>query len=365
MSNISANISELDFIEIEKKILEKTINDNINELYIQLKSKKNKEGKIKTEIIDNSSRLLPSTDIKINVMKKIMKILIGRKFGISHTELAKILKINRKNLSKYLQLLLEKRWIYRSEGEGKYFISYFFIMKSQYYEDIWAFKRNISSEFGFSLFPRDEFKNFTFGNSIYPIGEKMVYFANKIGSIFILLSLFIMDQRNDPFKDYKLDTNKEKDLITMKWISDIISKLVPTWIEEFRWTIFLPLASYIREKVEEDSGKTMSLENYKKIKNLIEPSNNGQILTLRSELVNILFTIFEELYPSMYEIYENVKEQTQKEIEVEKNRLNYERKRFITSLICNHNFSYLGNVYWEDNNKKIKHCRLCHESFMK
>jgi predicted transcriptional regulator len=361
MSNISQNISELDFIEIEEKIVEKTIDDNINELYIQRRITKDKEGKDILEIIDQIPSL-PRTSIQINVMKRILKILINRRFGISHTELAMLLNINRKNLSKYLKILIERNWISRSQGEGNYFIAPFFLLKSQYYENIWNLKTNVGTELGFSAFLESDFDNYKFDSSIYPISKQMVYFANRIGAIFILLSLFIIDPRNDLSKDYKLD-NKEKDLLTMKWISDMLSKLAPKWIEEFRWMIRRPLAAYIRDLVEDAEGKSMSFEKYKQIESLIEPPDKGQIFTLSSELINILSIAFKEVYPSMYKIFENAKDLTQKDIEENEKISNYNRYRFIRSSICEHDFFNLSDLEWADQGEDRKHCRRCHLTF--
>lgn len=254
--------------------------------------------------------------------------------------------------------LLELKWIYRLKDDSQYILDPFFILKSQYFKNIIDLQEKITTELGpLSLFELD---NVEYNESFHSIHKYIFDFANKVGGIFIHLALFCMDERNEISNEY----TEDRDLFALKWIKDIIAELTSGWIEEFRGMMHESLASYYRDILKENNNIILSNDNYMKIKNEINSQNNINKYLLDVNKSDILFNILNDIYPQIFEAFNDIKKQTLQDSKQSNEKKLYQIFKELTSQMCTHEFIRIPEFLRPyPNSPFTKHCKRCHKSF--
>ena len=242
--------------------------------------------------------------------------------GISHQNLADLLRIHRTNLTRYTDRLMEKNKIYRKNKKGKYFaiddISKDPILNASILADTVRFnllrktdnylilnekkESEIPTNFhgqpdregkfpydvyDFTLYKKLFEPHFTKNDKL----EKMLFeFSNKIGSFITYLLIYSMNFNNNINSEIsdKVRTGEENDAIVKKMVEEGIVKLIP----------FLPF--FFKDSIDKSTGKYPNSMDIKIKKEYLKKSPRFVIdKGLNYNLINA----FNRLYPLMsYEL---------------------------------------------------------------
>lgn len=358
------------------RILENLIIERLSSnLSVRSKIRNRKEIK---EVIEES--ILPRYEIqttRYSIRKKltdIVKIVLEHHpYGISHGDLAKLLNINRKNLTKYINRLMEKQIIVRNNvtKDGPYIISPSFSDNNKYFFSIFYFREEmqwaLKTNEEFALKEIAEIENILENDETNQLFE----FANKIGAIFTYLCLFAMNPKNGISK-YAKD-EQEKDLLVMLWLKDMISKFCLDWLQDFTHVMPYSLKSISNIKSQEKNEKKYD----EKIQELI-PRNKKIKCMYNSEIIEELQKTLNNTYPNICSacddannfVYRNTsRNRIEKKTSVS-NPITYDEYRHYASSQCDHVIPFNVTDYATYNRKsqkipnpQIKHCQKCHSFF--
>src|SRR5215208_6341383 len=125
---------------------------------------------------------------------KIMEIItINRKNGIAHQELARIVRINRKNLRKHMSRLVARGWVVRRPGlQGKYYLG------TKEHRETSVSAETLGEEIVARILADNDFsiKSPFFRRSEQEIENALFGFSNKVGATITYLLIQSMNPLN-------------------------------------------------------------------------------------------------------------------------------------------------------------------------
>ena len=312
---------------------------------------------IKKEYDHLKPNLLPKQDSKRIVEKNILlEIYFKNEKGISHTNLAHILKIDRKTLRVYIQPLIEKNLVEREPGKhGKYFPT----QNLRQRKDIMAFfliRASISMFFNekdfivnspYFLFDENDLKQKL--ETEYFVGNAIFNFSNKIGAIITYLVIESMNPENNIASG-----ESDHDIINIKlkyWLEDAISEFLPILQPLFKEYVYNHLDCLITKSKNKISKKDphglTAFVDY-----LFKTPN-----TFDKDCIDELHSAFFEIYPNLNRPLNKIKEYYPKWLQ----KIEQEEKEFLQGKEqqkkCSHNYEY----YKRGGTKKILKCKKCNK----
>jgi predicted transcriptional regulator len=263
--------------------------------------------------------------------QKIMMILSeNSESGISHSELAGLVKIDRKNLRRYMKRLIDRGLIRRGKGkQGKYYPSNKEHRGTIMYADILG-KGATGLVLANEDIPLDSpfFKNIEIDDSL----ESVLYkFSNKVGSIIIYLLIQAMNPSNKILDNAK--NSKEKDLDIEWWIDDAMSFLHHSLLPIFQDLLSSSLAYF--KSFQDDYKKRGSFD---KIGLYYLSMYRTPIYILDQTLISDLIDAFSKIYPSITEKLEWIRSQVPKLVAKQVSELENKQRRLDQQKKCKHIF---------------------------
>ncbi|HJT46886.1 MAG TPA: winged helix-turn-helix domain-containing protein [Nitrososphaeraceae archaeon] len=264
-----------------------------NELYEQL-------VKIKLKVKPTSHRQL---EVRKKKQKIVNIVRQNSKFGVSHSELADILNIDRKNLRHYTKELINEGIIIRGEGkQGKYYpadkehrgpvmdadilglgAAGLVLQKNEIPLDT-PFVKPVEGDTG--------------------LQHALFEFSNKVGAIVTYLLIQAMNPENRITDDSK--SSKEKDLDIRYWVDSATSSL-----QQFLLPIFQNmLISYLLDfecLLNDFKNKDGSIDQNKVALYTIQFEHRQPFYILDNRMISELMSELHKIYPSIISELENVK----------------------------------------------------------
>jgi hypothetical protein len=279
---------------------------------------------------------------------------INRNNGISHIELARIIKINRKNLTHYMKRLIKKGLVVRGSGKrGKYYLAAEDYRPTSIIADIFskaaAHRVLLNTEFDIdSPFIKKKVK------ILDELETVLFKFSNKIGGIVTYMLIQSMNPSNKIADNSKND--EENDIKIQRWIDDTISSLCPVLLSTLKEHAAYLLRSIDDDTVYNDDGSI----NFKKgALNLLNYLYNKPLYSANEKVILEFMTAFSNVYPRMTSILEIIRSQLPNVVNKEINHLEYEANRARQQKLCKHDYELLQDDKYDNN---VKHCRRCHKT---
>ncbi len=322
------------------------------------------EGKYRLEYADeNLANLLPHEEYVRKREARIMNVVLANiDSGISHMQLAHTLRIDRKNLTPYMERLIGKGLIKRGKGkQGRYHPT-----TKSYREPI------ISADlFGKGL------AGIILGNEDFPVNSPffklndtgtvpeyaLFIFSQKIGAIVTYLLIQSMNPSNKITYDAKND--EEKDLNVQRWIDDAISSLRHFLLPIFK-DLVVYLITYFDSLKEDFSIDGGSIDLQKGGLRFLGYMYDRPLYTLEPRFISELLTAFSNSYPSIATALEDLLSRLPNVVAKEVSHWEYLANRFKQQRICKHNYKKLPNLYLPvKSNHNLLHCSKCHKTKIK
>ena len=293
---------------------------------------------------------------------KIMEIItINRKNGIAHQELARIVRINRKNLRKHMSRLVARGWVVRRPGlQGKYYLG------TKEHRETSVSAETLGEEIVARILADNDFsiKSPFFRRSEQEIENALFGFSNKVGATITYLLIQSMNPLNKISGNTK--NSVERDLNVETWIDDVISSLRPALLPSIKEHVDRYL-----EGLNEGSTNSDGSINYKKAmlasaKSLFDRPRYELSNTIISELM----MAFSALYPNLSKELERIRSVLPQLVAEEVEHWEYMGHKLERQKVCRHEYRTPTNkVLLEEyallekyDNDQIKHCRKCHKT---
>ena len=299
--------------------------------------------------------------------------------GISHSELAKSVGIDRKNLRRYTKRLIAKRVIKRGLGmQGRYYPSDKAHRGTNMYADILSIGASVL------LLEKDDleelnspfFKNlekFELGSPFFnnieggnPLESFLFNFSNKVGSIIIYLMIQAMNPSNR-VSGNATNSSKEKDLDIEWWINDAflsLSRLILPVFKNHLSKGLLYFCESLRNYFTNSSG-SFDISKFATYNlNLIyrEPR-----YTLDKGLISDLMAALNKTYPGMTTELERIRSEIPRIIDTKISQWEHQYHRYNTQKNCKHRFEPPENrkLLRSMDGKNLIHCKKCHKTRIK
>jgi predicted transcriptional regulator len=291
---------------------------------------------------------------------KIIEILrANRDSGIAHLELAKIVGINRKNLTPYMERLRSKGLVKREKGlRGRYYPTTKEHRGTSINADVLSetiTSRILANE----DFPISSpfFKNRTDDN--YSKLEIALFkFCNKVGAIITYLLIYSMNSSNKI--DGEAKSEEEKDLNVQSWLDDAIMLLSHALLPCFKDSM-VPFLSSLNEGCLNPDN---SINNQRMAQNVFDYSFKRPYYILEPLVISELMTGFSLLYPKLSNELDVIKFNLPRLIRQEIDHWEHIVNELNQQKICRHEYETPANKKKLDDydNDKIKHCHKCHKT---
>jgi hypothetical protein len=273
--------------------------------------------------------------------------------GISHTELACIIKINRKNLTRYTKRLIRKGLVVRGLGKrGKYYPATRHYRATSMTADIFgkaAAHRILNMEFAInSPFFKKEV------NMLDELETALFKFSNKIGGIVTYMLIQSMNPSNKIVNNSR--NGEECDMNIQRWVDDWISSLGPVLLSALKEHAAYLLRSIDDNTVYNDDG---SIDFEKGTLNMINYLYKLPLYNANEKIILEFMSAFSNVYPNMTNILEKIRSYLPIVIDKEINHLEYEANRIKQQKLCKHDYELLQDNKYDNN---IKHCPKCHKT---
>lgn len=296
----------------------------------------------------NPSRQVNLRRIDSNIMNTIVA---NRDIGIAHCQLASEVKINRKNLTAHMKILIEKELVKRTKGkQGRYFPtarSNRAIYRSADLIGNWAAERMLA-EADEDLPIIDPLLSTEFFEK--RLSDILSKFSNKIGIIITYLLIQSMNHSNIPDSD-NIEKDDDRNPEIERWFDNALSSLRPILLP-FLWSCVvrqLILVGYPDDK-------------YINAIKAGEGSENIPYL-LDDKTISVLNWMLSQQYPKMITKLEKNRSQIPKIIAEQLRHEKYVRYSIRIQQKCNHNYKLpLNKILSEKSGNRIRHCRKCHST---
>jgi predicted transcriptional regulator len=313
-------------------------------------------------------KMNPSTFPRMDWIRKkeheIMKVVLSHDNGISHQTLAKIVRLDRKNLRPYMKRLKSKNLVTRESGkQGKYYpttkahrgisisadlLSDFFVsrilLNERFIVDSPYFKEKITDDDDYS-----ELENALFN------------FSNKFGGFitYILIEAMNPANSNNIIGNTK-NTDEENDLIVQSWIDDVISSMRPALLTCLKESVY-PFLNSISEGCQNPDG---TFNHERAFEFFINYNHKRPYYTLSDSIISELMRTYSKLYPNLSNILKKTISQLPRLVDRDIEQMEYTEQRFKQQEVCKHDYKPISNMKLLSIPKYAYtlHCRKCHKS---
>lgn len=286
---------------------------------------------------------------------KIMEVITAKgKNGIAHQELARIMRINRKNLGKYMNRLIARGLVVRGRGlQGKYYPA----IKEHRETSISA---EVLGEILVStiLDKNDlKIKSPFFKKSEQEIENALFEFSNKVGAIIT----YLLIQSMNPFNKISGNTKNsvERDLNVETWFDDVITTLRPALLQSIKEHVGPHLEGL---NVVNSEG----LINYHESMGAFVEYCYGSRprYELSDKIISELMMTFSTLYPNLSKKFERIRSVLPQRVAEEVAHWEYMGNKFEHQKVCKHEYRTPANKELLEKfaDDKIKHCIRCHKT---
>jgi hypothetical protein len=290
---------------------------------------------------------------------RIMELITAnRKNGIAHQELARIIRINRKNLGKYMSRLIARGLVLRGSGlQGKYYPAIKEYRETSISAEILGqvLASTILEEIDLKI------KSPFFRRTEQEIGNAMFVFSNKVGAIIT----YILIQAMNPLNKFGGNTKNlaERDLNVETWIDDVITTLRPALLQSIKRHVGPYLESLDYGVVNSDG-----LINYDHDKSVGAFAEYLYVsrphYELSDTIISELMRAFSMVYPNLSKRFERIRSVLPQLVTEEVEHWEYMENKFECQKVCRHDYRTPTNkgLLEECADDQIKHCRKCHKT---
>lgn len=309
---------------------------------------------------ENLADLLRQERSRRREMQIIRFVMANQTDGIHHLDLARKMKIDRKNLTPYMKRLMMKGLVIRGNGkQGKYYPATKNNRETSVTADIFGeVAASTLLEF-YKIFSIDSpyFKNEII-DDISPLDHALLMFSNGIGAIITYLLIQSMNPSFDiPGRDAKSD--KEKDINVNRWFRDAISALKDILLPLFKEYMFAPLHISNNYYAKENGTPDWDRAGMDFLRHI---SSSPSYMYNEKDTASLIRS-FSRTYPSIYSYLDWIKSRLSIGAFWETNHREYEKISLWHQKKCRHKFSLPSNkslsAKYEDN---LLHCSKCHKN---
>jgi hypothetical protein len=290
---------------------------------------------------------------------RIMELItVNRKNGIAHQELARIIRIDRKNLRKYMSRLTARGLVLRGSGlQGKYYPAVKEYRETSISAEILGqvLASTILEEIDLKI------KSPFFRRTEQEIGNAMFVFSNKVGAIIT----YILIQAMNPLNKISGNTKNsiERDLNVETWIDDVITTLRPALLQSIKVHVGPHLESLDYGVVNSDG-----LINYDHDKSLGAFAEYLYVsrphYELSDTIISELMRAFSMVYPNLSKRFERIRSVLPQLVTGEVEHWEYMENKSECQKVCRHDYRTPTNkgLLEECADDQIKHCWKCHKT---
>lgn len=257
------------------------------------------------QLVKEKLRVRPRSHLQLEVIRNKQKIVnIVRqngKYGVSHSQIANLLQINRKNLRHYIKELIAEGIIIRGEGRhGKYYPA----DKEHRGPVMDADILGIGAA-GLVLQKKDIPLDTPFLKHVEidtGLQDALFKFSNKVGAIITYLLIQAMNPANNITDDTK--SSKEKDLDIQYWMDSATSSLRLFLLPIFQDMLSssLPYFKFLLNEFTNKDGDQNKAKLY-----MMQFQHLQPFYILDNRMISELMTELHTIYPSITSELENVK----------------------------------------------------------
>jgi hypothetical protein len=293
---------------------------------------------------------------------KIMEVITAnRKGGIAHQELARIIRIDRKNLRRYLSGLIARGLVVRGAGlQGKYYPA------TKEHRETSISAEVLGQALASTVLDDTDLKIKSpfFRRSEREIENSLFVFSNKVGAIITYLLIQAMNPLNKISGHIK--NSIERDLNVETWIDDVITMLRPALLQSIKEHVGPHLESLDRGDVNSDG--LINYDHDKSVGAFVEYLYGSRPhYELSDTIISELMTVFSILYPNLSKRFEKIRSDLPQLVAEEVEHWEYMGEKLEHQKVCRHEYRTPTNKallekYADD---QIKHCSKCHKTVRK
>jgi hypothetical protein len=278
--------------------------------------------------------------------------------GIHHLDLARKLKINRKNLTPHMKRLMIKGLVMRGNGrQGKYYPVTRGNRELSVTADILGrVAVGTILEF-YKAFPIDS-PYFRSDEGSYPLDDGLFMFSNGIGAIITYCLIQSMNQSFDiPGRHARSD--EEEDISVSSWFKDVLSTLGVILLVFFKQYMSAPLMISCNNYDKGEGTPDLYRAGMDFVKHLFK---NPQY-SYDEKFTTSLMTSFSRIYPSIYDQLDKINYRLPVAEFWETNHRDYEKISYWYQKKCRHKFSLPSNKSLSEKyENNLLHCSKCHKN---
>jgi len=292
---------------------------------------------------------------------RIMKFVNANQTdGIHHLDLARKMKIDRKNLTPYMKRLMMKELVIRGIGkQGKYYPATKKNRETSVTADLLC-KVAAGTILAYRDFPIDSpyFISEIFDdNDNYSLDNALFMFSNGIGAIITYLLIKSMDRSYDiPGRNTKND--EEKDINVSSWFKDGMSTLGVFLLALFKEYIALPLTISSNNYVNENG----TVDLHRAVRDIMKHRFSHPSYVLDKKSITSLMNSFSRMYPTISTQMDRIQYRLPMAAFWETNHLQYERISYWHQKKCRHMYTLPSNKSLSAKYENLLHCSKCHKS---
>jgi DNA-binding transcriptional ArsR family regulator len=285
--------------------------------------------------------------------------------GISITKIATLIGMNRKNIVKHLMTLQSRKLVYREKGrQGRFFPTRHITMHSDLSAEVLSdlfLTKVLNPDDGGDILevispyikPRLPYQGPKYDLNL----ERVIFdFSNAVGSFITYVLIQSMNQVNH-IATHVQDV-KEKDLVTQKWVADVISELQEYLLLIFKDYIELYIPTLNDRCKEEGISETIIKYAFQEPKYVLDNST-----------ITDLTSAFSNTYPDLYYTLENIRKRWPKSVQRIKDDIYHRSMRHEIQVKCKHKYHEFRIPVRQRLNTAITrsgtHCEKCHRTIYK
>jgi predicted transcriptional regulator len=288
---------------------------------------------------------------KIIVKNEIMHALVNNPNGIGTSQLAKMVGIDRSNISSYLKKLVETGYAKRGAGlHGKYFPTDK-IFKNHLFSSHFTGELFVSELLGkpnlilrdLPLNPDDaDFRNFLPYLQKGELGlmRTMFEFMNSLGAFITYILIQALNPENKYLRDLKYVKKEIRDVTVQYWVKISMDAVLRKLLPKFKDSIRMELNS-LQGDDEDPFGP------------FIDFGMSVPQFQVKKEVIDELLQAFSRLYPLMFSELENLRKKLPIYIYLYKEHKEYLKYQEPNQKKCKHDFKNSVSVLIEDEGRKF------------
>jgi DNA-binding MarR family transcriptional regulator len=323
------------------------------------------DRKFKLEYDKLNPQSNPSNDLVRKKEQKIVNTILAYEGGISHQELANMIGIDRNNLRRYMNRLMNRGLVTRDKGQhGKYYPTNKARRGISISADILANScvSNILDNDKFLIdIPSLETNIIPFSGLEY----KLLKLSNMFGGFMIYAMIQSMNPENKITQTWNL---VEEDIAVQAWLEDVILIFMKDILSRFKSHVFDDLKSLDQILLEDlppkSSRSKIRDKNFSIAWNFF---NQRPYFTLDQRIISELIGSFSNLYPKLSRVLEKTRSELPKLLEKEINNMRYREEASKVQKICKHKYEkpsirFIDPNLLRDPRDVYEHCRKCHHT---